>query len=136
LADPLRQNIRGDGFLPGRFNHDWQPKMDWSCLTGAVQIAHCWFLLFGITNDVKYRDTARSTNQFARSTIVVDRLQETAGGVRGSFPVDAEHGRFEFLNWAAKFCIDANLEELDVEAMYERKSSLTPATHASSTTRT
>ena len=74
LADPLRQNIRDDGFLPGRFNQDWQPKMDWSCLTGAVQITHCWFLLFGITNDVKYRDTARSTNQFARCTTVVDRL--------------------------------------------------------------
>jgi hypothetical protein len=35
------------------------------------------------------------------------------GGVAGSFPIDGEYGSFQYLNWAAKFAIDANLMELD-----------------------
>ncbi|MCC6718135.1 MAG: hypothetical protein IT555_09630, partial [Acetobacteraceae bacterium] len=36
---------------------------------------------------------------------------DQAGGVKGSFPVDGDYGRFEYLNWAAKFFIDSNLAE-------------------------
>ena len=34
------------------------------------------------------------------------------GGVKGSYPVDGGYGTYQFLNWAAKFCIDANWHEL------------------------
>ena len=34
------------------------------------------------------------------------------GGVKGSFPVDGGYGTYEYLNWAAKFTIDANVKEL------------------------
>ena len=38
----------------------------------------------------------------------------TRGGIKGSFPVDGDYGRFEYLNWACKFFIDANLLEKEV----------------------
>jgi hypothetical protein len=38
------------------------------------------------------------------------------GGVKGSFPVSGGYGRFQYLNWACKFSIDANLLELGVTA--------------------
>jgi hypothetical protein len=38
------------------------------------------------------------------------------GGIKGSFPVDGEYGQWQYLNWAAKFCIDANLLELELAA--------------------
>jgi len=31
--------------------------------------------------------------------------------VTGSFPVDGGYGTFQYLNWACKFSIDANLFE-------------------------
>ena len=38
------------------------------------------------------------------------------GQVKGSFPVDGAYGRFQYLNWACKFTVDANLLERRVEA--------------------
>jgi hypothetical protein len=31
------------------------------------------------------------------------------GGIKGSFPFDGDYGRFEVLNWATKFFVDALL---------------------------
>ncbi len=116
LADPLLENLDDDGFLPGRFNENWQATAEWSCLTGTVQIAHCWLLLYGVTNDVKYRDAAQRANRFVRRTVLIDGPPETRGAVKGSFPIGGEYGGFEYLNWAVKFCIDANFLELDAAA--------------------
>ena len=43
----------------------------------------------------------------------LDGPPELRGGVKGSFPVDGDYGRYQLLNWAAKFAIDANILELD-----------------------
>jgi hypothetical protein len=36
---------------------------------------------------------------------------ETRGGVKGSFPVDGNYGKFEYLSWASKFLIDSLMLE-------------------------
>ena len=36
--------------------------------------------------------------------------------MNGSFPVDGEYGKFEYLSWAAKFFIDANILELELSS--------------------
>jgi hypothetical protein len=38
---------------------------------------------------------------------------EVRGAVKGSFPVDGDYGQYEYLNWAVKFTVDANLLEQD-----------------------
>ena len=43
-----------------------------------------------------------------------DHSSSHDGGVKGSFPVDGDYGAWAYLNWAAKFCIDANLLELEL----------------------
>jgi hypothetical protein len=112
-ADGLLGALRDDGHLPGRFFSDWRPAVDWVCLTGSVQIAHCWLMLFRYTGDVRYRDAAFSANRFVRRTVNVDGRDEVRGGVKGSFPVDGGYGAYEYLNWAVKFLIDAQLLERD-----------------------
>lgn len=106
--------LRHDGSLPGRLHANWRPAVSWVCLTGAVQISHCWLLLFELTGERAFRDAARRCNAFVRRTVRVDGAGDTVGGVKGSFPVDGEYGRYEYLNWAAKFLIDANRLELAV----------------------
>jgi hypothetical protein len=81
-------------------------------LTGLSQIAECWWLLAESTGEDRYRAAAGRANRFVRRTIDVSGLSETCGGVKGSFPVDGDYGAYEYLNWAAKFTIDANLAEL------------------------
>jgi hypothetical protein len=44
----------------------------------------------------------------------LDGPPETRGAVKGSFPVDGGYGRYEYLNWAVKFTIDANVVELQI----------------------
>jgi hypothetical protein len=114
-ADGLLTAIRlSDGFIPGRLTADWKGAVNSACLTGSAQIAHCWLMLYRYTGDERYLNAAYAANRFVRRTIQVAGPDETRGGVKGSFPVDGDYGKFEYLNWACKFTIDSNLLELNV----------------------
>ena len=115
-ADGLRTCLSDEGFLPGRLEANWHPAVDWACLTGIAQIAHCWLILYSVTNDDSYREAARSGNAYVRRTVRLDAPPEARGGVKGSFPVDGDYGRFEYLNWAAKFAVDSNIAEMSLAA--------------------
>jgi len=106
-AEKLRDAMREDGFLPGRFDRYWQPAIPWSCLTGSVQLALCWFQLFTLTGDPNYLKAGRKANSFVRRTIAIDGPPDQKGGVRGSYPISGPYGRYQYLNWAAKFAIDS-----------------------------
>jgi hypothetical protein len=108
LANGLLGAIGSDGHLPGRLNSNWKPTVDWACLTGSVQNAHCFLMLYEITGDMRYRDAGFLLNQYVRRTIQVEGPPEIRGGVKGSFPIHGEYGQYEFLNWAVKFAIDSN----------------------------
>lgn len=113
-ADGLLGPLGDDGFLAGRFNKKWEAMVPWVCLTGAVQIAHCWLVLYEITGEPKYRDAGFLANQYVRRTVELDGSDETVGGIGGSFPISGRYGPYEYLNWAAKFFIDSNLLEMQV----------------------
>jgi hypothetical protein len=114
LGDGLLTAQRSDGSLPGELKSDWSSGASWACLTGIVQIAHCWLILFGATGERNYRDAASAANAFVRRTVSWDGPDDIRGGVKGSFPIDGDYGRFEYLNWAAKFFIDSNQTELNL----------------------
>ncbi|RJQ76357.1 MAG: hypothetical protein C4519_14680 [Desulfobacteraceae bacterium] len=113
-ADGLSQALRStDGYLPGRLTSAWQAGAPWVCLTGNSQIAYCWLKLFELTGHTPYRDAALTANRYVRRTIITDeRNPDIRGAVKGSFPVGGEYGRYQYLNWACKFTIDANMLEL------------------------
>jgi hypothetical protein len=113
-ADGLLTAVRPDGFLPGRLRADWSAAVDWSCLTGSVQIACCCLLLYDTTGERRYRDAAFALNQFVRRSVRLDAPADIRGGVKGSYPVSGTYGAYEYLNWATKFFIDALLLELAV----------------------
>lgn len=113
-ADALLGVIEKNGRIAGRLDNQWRPAVDWVCLTGSVQIAACWFLLHAITGKQAYVDAARLANRYVRRSVHLEGDSDVMGGVRGAFPVNGHYGRFEYLNWAAKFCADAQLMELDL----------------------
>jgi hypothetical protein len=82
-------------------------------LTGASQIAESWLLLDRAISRPDYRRAALLANAFVRRTIALDGPDDIRGAVKGSFPVDGCYGRWQYLNWACKFTIDANRAELD-----------------------
>jgi hypothetical protein len=106
-ADALLRALQPNGFLAGRFCADWSPAATWACLTGTTQIAHCWLMLFAETRNERYRHGADLANAYVRRTVYVDGPEETRGGLKGSFPIDGDYGRFQYLNWGPKFLIDS-----------------------------
>ena len=110
-ANGLLAALEEDGFLSGRLASDWTPAASWSCLTGTVQVATCWLLLYLETGEVAYRDAAYRANRYVRRTVSLTGSPGMRGGVKGSFPVSGEYGPYQYLNWAAKFFVDANMLE-------------------------
>lgn len=113
-ADALLRVIENDGRIGGQLDQNWKPTVDWACLTGSVQIAACWFLLHDITGNGAYLEAAKRANRYVRRTVHLTGNPDIVGGVRGAFPVNGDYGRYEYLNWAAKFCVDAQLMEMAV----------------------
>jgi len=107
-ADALVQATEPNGRLSGQWTSDWSPAANWVCLTGSVQIAHSLLLLYQSTGHEPYRDTGCRLNAWVRRTVSMDGPAHSRGGIRGSFPVDGGYGRYEYLNWSAKFFIDSN----------------------------
>ncbi len=69
------------------------------------------------THAAEYLACARRLNAYVRRTVRVDHQDPNLrGGVKGSMPVSGGYGTYEFVNWAAKFTIDANLLEQDIVA--------------------
>ncbi|MDN2701383.1 hypothetical protein O0881_05140 [Janthinobacterium sp. SUN100] len=106
--------VAADGYLAGRLGPDFQPGANYACLTGSAQNAHCLFLLYRLTGERPYLDAGRRLNRYVRRAVSIDGPAHARGGVKGSFPVDGDYGTWAYLNWAAKFCIDANLLELEL----------------------
>lgn len=110
-AEGLASALAANGFLPGRIASDWRGTVPWACLTGSVQIASCWLLLYRETGNGAFRDAAWRANEYVRRTIAMDGPPGERGGVRGAFPISGRYNRYQYLNWAAKFFVDANMLE-------------------------
>ena len=115
-ADGLLSALDKNGFLPGRLQADWRSAVSWSCLTGTAQIAICWLLLYAETGREAYLEAASRANRYVRRTVNIDGSPDVCGGVRGSFPIDGGYNAYQYLNWACKFMIDANLLERALRA--------------------
>ena len=104
----LQATVRPNGFMPGRYKPDWSAAVAWSCLTGEAQMANNWMRLYAITGDRTWVEPVASVLQFLKRT--QNRTTDLAGlrgGVKGSFPLTGDYGRFELLNWATKYFADA-----------------------------
>lgn len=106
----LASRQRADGGLAGRFARDWSEAADWDCLTGDAQTAVIWYRLAAARGDAELRDRAERLCRFVmRSQNRTAADPGLRGGIKGSFPFDGDYGRYEVLNWATKFFVDALL---------------------------
>ncbi len=113
-ADGMLGALNLDGFLPGRLDSRWRPAAKWVCLTGSVQNATNWMLMWRHTGEAKYLEAAFAANRYVRRTLVMDGDADVRGGVKGSFPVDGEYDPWVYPNWAAKFMVDSCLLEREI----------------------
>lgn len=111
-ADALIPNIRMDGSLAGRFDANWRPMVDWSCLTGNAQFSVIYGKLYQVFHDLKYLELMKRINGYLRRKQLRSPSNKNLhGGICGSYPIYGEYGKFEILNWAVKFFMDALMLE-------------------------
>ena len=105
---------RDDGSLPGRLNDRWESASRWSGLSGDAQAAMCWMELHEATKDQAFLSAARAANRFIRRTLSMSGDADQLGGVRGSFPIDGDYGRYRYVTQSAVYAIDSNMMELSL----------------------
>ncbi len=114
-VDMLINLQRKDGSLTGSFDKNWQSSVSWSCLTGNSQTAIIWLRLYDLTKDKKYFEAAKKINDFVKSTQNLDSSNKgIKGGIKGAYPIYGWYAPFCYINWAAKFFIDALMLEDDL----------------------
>jgi uncharacterized protein YyaL (SSP411 family) len=114
-ADAVLAQQRPDGSLAGRYNQHWEPVVSWRCLTGEAQMAGIWGRLYQLTGMPDYLEGMRKANAGLRKVQFMRTDQPGLyGGISGSEPIHGMYGRFEILNWAVKFFLDAQMLELSL----------------------
>ena len=116
-ADALSRCLRDDGSVAGRLDASWNGTVEWSCLTGDAQLAGVWLHMFAKTKDPLYKSSARRILAFLKATQNCSSPEPgLRGGIKGAYPFDGAYGRFEVLNWATKFYVDALLMDEQLAA--------------------
>lgn len=106
-ARALADRVREDGWMGGRYDSSWEPAVEWSCLTGSLQMCNNWMRLSLITGDAGWLDPVDPVLRFVEAT--QNRTSSDPGlrgGIKGSWPIDGDYGRYEVLNWATKYLVD------------------------------
>ena len=111
-ADALLHCQNEDGGLEGRYDATWKPTVKWSCLTGIAQISLVWRRLYDLTRYGKYLNAHQRSMHLLKSFINVNTCHRgIRGGLKGSYPIWAPYGKYQYLNWATKFLLDNLLAE-------------------------
>lgn len=111
-SDALIDIQRENGSLFGKYDSAWKNTCNWSCLTGDAQISCVWLRLYTLTDDEKYLNAAKKMNDYLKTTQNISSKNDgIKGGIKGSQPIWGEYMSFRYVNWAAKFFIDALLLE-------------------------
>lgn len=111
-ADALLARQHQDGRLADRYDSNWGPASNYSCLTGNAQMGIIWGRLHQLTGEAQYHRALARANDFLRSVQWLGTGNPGLdGGISGSYPLHGVYGRFEVLNWATKFFADSLLIE-------------------------
>jgi hypothetical protein len=116
-ARGVAARVAADGALPGRLDAEWRAAAPWSCVTGEAQMVLVWDRLDALAAKAgargEFQAAATAVLRHALATQDLDHREPgIRGGVAGSFPIWGDYGRYEYLNWAAKFLVDALLGRL------------------------
>jgi len=100
------------GLLPGVIDHRWQPVEMAQCLTGNCQMALIWQTLASKRGATELRGPASRALELVMQAQDLDNPNPgLRGGIAGSDPVWGSYITMALPNWAAKFFIDAMLQQ-------------------------
>ncbi|OGY43105.1 MAG: hypothetical protein A2729_05845 [Candidatus Buchananbacteria bacterium RIFCSPHIGHO2_01_FULL_39_14] len=105
--DQVIGQMSKEGKIVGRLDKNWQPTVDWACLTGIAQIAETCCKIYEASDEIKYLNSAKLAKEYLKSCQNnFDNRFGGLGAVWGSWPINVGYCPNQALNWAAKYFAD------------------------------
>lgn len=101
--------------LAGRFDSEWHPASESTCVTGDAQLALCWFKLYEITKDFRFFNAAVKMNDFLKTIQFKSQFKIIDGGLPGSFPFGGEYNPYRINSWGVKYFADSLMAEIQIK---------------------
>lgn len=101
--------LKSAGKLAGAYDENWQGDYSFSCITGHAQFSLFIWRLHEITQNTDFLAGSRDLFEWIANAPSKFPLHGIRGGIAGSKPLWGPYQRFRWLNWAAKFYLDAAL---------------------------
>ncbi len=116
MAEAICLHQRPDGAMPARYDVQWRPAANWTCLTGNSQLAINWLRLDRIIGNKRFEKHAIAANRFnMRAQDLRQKDPNRAGALKGAHPIDGGYMTWRYPNWGTKFFADALMLELHPE---------------------
>ena len=101
---------RRGNFLPARFTAGWKSSDRFSCLPGNAQFATLWLRFGQRDGDLGLVNTGLKMVDWLKQRQALDNVEPgIRGGLSGAWPVDGGYSVYSYVNWAAKYFVDALL---------------------------
>ena len=100
--------LDNNGYLSARLNKQWQPKEQYVCLTGSVQLAILCYRFAEQLNNNEFIESGHKLTNFVKSTQLLSAENSAMqGAIAGSYPIMGDYMIGGYPNWATKYFIDA-----------------------------
>jgi hypothetical protein len=101
-----------NNFLPLALNKELTVNYKSTCLTGLSQLAIINYLLYEKLNDNFFLKYGNNINDEVKKRIdLKSKNLSIRGGIQSCYPFTKEYLNYSYINWAAKFFLDALIVE-------------------------
>lgn len=95
------------GTLAGAYDENWKGDYSFICVTGNAQLSINFYRLYQLTRQEKYKNASHALFSSVKNAVSTDSLTSIRGGIPGSIPFWGKYMPLQYINWAAKFWLDA-----------------------------
>ena len=98
-------------FLAAHFSSGWKSTDRFSCVPGNAQFATLWLQHGRRDGDLALINTGLKMVEWLKERQTLDNVEPgIRGGLQGAWPIDGGYSVYNYVNWAAKYFVDALLE--------------------------
>jgi hypothetical protein len=102
-------------FLPAHFTSGWKSADRSCCVPGNAQFAALWCRYGRRDRDLPLVNTGLKMVDWLKQRQALDNVAPgIRGGLPGAWPIDAGYSVYSYVNWGAKYFVDALLEAREV----------------------
>ena len=120
-GDQLVELLTQKGQLAGSYDLDWNGDYSFICITGHAQLILFFTRLYRFIGNKAFQTAAMKTFSAIQDIPAKSADKAIRGGIAGSIPFNKGYQPYRYLNWAAKFYLDASLQLYQIDVANKEK---------------